>query len=383
VFDAVEDATGESVTLIISCAEIARFFLFSSTGMTEALLSGEPLTHHRYGVFNPRWTALDPTTLRAHVRLRQKIKNVEAHIAGLIGLSAYARRCAESVYESLVRNKEEFGCATIDAYPPFEDVGNLCVRGKTVRVGSENSFLVFSIKTCSAEFPWDTLSYTRDNGGGQRGSSGRELPEVGYPQRIQQRPKTDGGGLESETEDQLVLQFDEEPSRLYEPTNVLVAAKRFTNLDLRKIKKVDREDENSFCAAARRYGSELDGSFGMGPGSWRDAAPPPLEVVQKETKDKSSGPLSAGLNDFRHMLAQLKTLDKIALYSLEFTNGEDNAIPGFSYVPHVNKWCYVDQAWKQRRRVIIIHALFRNLTFISSKLRNAQSVAKVRRILLL
>jgi hypothetical protein len=363
ILRAIADITEEPVTLIIFCAEIARFFFFSSTAMTEILLSGERLTHHLYGVYDPKLTFWDRTTGHSYVRLRQRIKDVEAPFACLFGTSQYAHRSAENIFESLLRNRAACGHASIDCYPPFEDLGVWHVRGKSMNVGSQKFFLVFSIDSCSAEFPFDQLFFSRDNDNSPGKKIDTILKESGYPQRWQKRKSV--GTEDSETEEEEpVLRFDEEPCRFDGPTAVSVGLNGFTKLDPKKIDRLEK-DEVHYRRAGRNCTSDEVKDYGMGRGGWWESKLSPLEFTRKNGEPESVSiptPLTDHLKRFLAMLTILKEAN-IAVQRIQISNGEIAPLDGLSYLEPLNGWCYIDRRVRRRRRAIIAGAVFEGWNF--------------------
>lgn len=363
ILKAIEDTTEQSVTLIVPCAEIARFFFFSSTAMTEILLGGESLTHHLYGVYDPKLTFWDRTTGHSYVRLRQRLKDVEAPFACLFGTSQYAHRSAKDIFDSLFRNEAACGYASVDCYPPFEDVGTWQVRGKTINFGSQKFFLIFSIESCSAEFPFDKLFFSRDNDSSPAKKTDSMLKEPGYPQRWQKKKSVGADDSESE-EEESVLRCDEEPCRFDGPTVISVGISGFTKLDAKKIEKLEK-DEVHYRRAARNCTSDEVKDYGMGRGGWWESKLSPLEFTRTNGQPESVSsptPLTDHLKRFQAMLTMLRDAN-IVVEPIQITNGEVAPVDELSYLEPMNGWCYIDKLVKRRRRAIIVRAAIEGWNF--------------------
>src|SRR5579885_3489434 len=356
-------ADSSNVTLLVPCVEVARFYYFNSTTMTSALLSGEALTDHDRGLFNPDplLTFYDAETGAGYVRLRQRMRDSDAAVIGRVALSEYALSRAEAIYESVVMNFNNDGHFTMDAYPPFTEATTWKVHGQTIRSGSKTFFLVFSIDTCSGLLPFRKLYYTRDNDGRSDDEYDPERPIAWSGPNKPRMHKPAAGERERG------IRFDDEPTKTDPITEVTLEANRFTALT-EKPEKIEK-DECHYRAAVMRRQTELGGKdFGMGDGTARETELSPIHLAVKEEQRRNdvrrSDLLEHTLENFREVLTHLAGMDGVTITSVRVSdNGEYPDDGDRSYMPIVSAWSYMSRRRQERRQVMIAEETFNGRYF--------------------
>jgi hypothetical protein len=350
VIDAVVGPPGSPTRLIVPCAEIGRFYFFNSTPMTTTLLSGEDIRSYDKGLFNPDplLTFYDYESGNGYVGLRQRMYDSDAAIIARIALSCYARKCAFGIYNSVVTNYNNDGYFTMDAYPPFAEATTWRVRGKTIQSGNQSFFLVFSIETCSAPFPFKNLYFTRDNDGRSDGEEDESRPEAFKNGQRRQKNRT-----ENPRERKPGLCFDDEPSRYDPVTQVNLKSKRFTDLAEKKIEKIEKEECHYQAAVARRRPMLTDKDHGMGEGVARASELTPLHLMMLEKHNRTMGtrrgePLPTDLKTFREVLLKLAAMDsQITINPIRVSdNSEYPDEQDCSYMPIFSAWSHLDRRRK-------------------------------------
>jgi len=354
--------SGEPVTLIVLCHEIFRFYYANSTPMTIALLNGE-LTDHENGIFNPDpdLTYLDPATGEGVLRLRQRMVDEDAPIAGRIALDDYARGCASDIHASIVRNMDNSGYFALDAYPPFSRNTTWKVRGISYLLGEANFFFIYSIETCTAMFPFTSLLFSRDNDGRTNGVDDPDRPEANWKAKRKERPKTTRKDRESR------VRFDYEPARNEPLTKVALDSTRFLDLINKQIEKEEKTEVNYRASNKRRPLNEDFEGYGMGKGTSQATPLNPLCVATKvdapvETRPRIEPPPPT-LEKFQEVLGHLAGEGvSISLVPID-DDGELPETQGYSFIPIAGAWSYTNSRKKVRRQVVVAQAVHKDINF--------------------
>jgi hypothetical protein len=350
---------GEDVTLITLCHEVFRFYYANSSPLAVALLAGE-LEDHEIGVYNPdpALTYLDPLDATGRLRLRQKMVDEDAAIAGRIALDEVANAHARDIHPSIVRNKTNHGAFVLDAYPPFAGGAMWRVHGQAYTLAGRRFFLVYWIETCSAAFPFSSLYFSRDNDGRTDGVDDPERPPANWKTKRECRQKE--GDAERE------VRFDQEPERNEPLTKVTLNSGRFLDLEEKLVEKEEKDEVNFRASHTRRPTDDGDGDFGMGDGT----TPSPLDRLSVSTRPQTRPergqrrrPLSPDLENFHLVLNHLADRDASVELVLLSDDGELPPTGDCSYVPARGAWSYLDRRRTERRRAVVAHVVYNDSHF--------------------
>lgn len=201
------DVIGDRPRLLISCAEIARFFLATSTEMALLLLSslspgnsdeereGHGKVRHINEMYDLSRSSYDEESGEVVLRLREGMRHTDIAIIAWIFCSARARSVARGIFPALVRARVEGKPASIEAHLPFEGAADLEVEGLPVEAWAGgrklSHFLVTRIVSCRMAFPFSALSWSREGDGDTHLLS---LPSEGTTQeyRSKERKRAQG-----------------------------------------------------------------------------------------------------------------------------------------------------------------------------------------------
>lgn len=148
--------------LLIPCTEIFRFYYGRSSQLARILLHG--------GLETESNRIYDPVLSKCfngmgYLKLRQSIPDLNADVVARLAFSEYANKQATNIYHNLLKHKENTNNFILEVRPPFEAEINLSVLGKWVKSFGTWHFLAIRLITCSSPFPFQHLTFDRDNDG--------------------------------------------------------------------------------------------------------------------------------------------------------------------------------------------------------------------------
>lgn len=141
--------------VLIPCAELLRFYFGSSSSLIQRLFHS-PLSEQLLW----RDKFYDPATGHLHLKLADALSPYAAEDIGRIALSKDAWESAASVFSSCLAATSR----GVQAYPtcsfPFKGTTRIDARGMPLSSrDSQDTFLVFQIRSCDHPFPFKSLSY--------------------------------------------------------------------------------------------------------------------------------------------------------------------------------------------------------------------------------
>lgn len=141
--------------VLIPCAELLRFYFGSSGSLIQRLFHA-PLSEQLLW----RDKFYDPATCHLHLKLADALSPYAAEDIGRISLSKDAWESAASVFSSCLAATSR----GVQAYPictfPFKGTTRIDARGMPLSSrDSQDTFLVFQIRSCDHPFPFKSLSY--------------------------------------------------------------------------------------------------------------------------------------------------------------------------------------------------------------------------------
>lgn len=149
----------EGKRLFVPCMELIRFY-FGSTSALLGRLFTTPLSESILW----RDKKFDEERGHLHLKLAEQISGASATDIGRMALDSHAWRTAANIFTSCLRAKSK----NSPVYPyigfPFEGESTLIANGMWLPFGEipNATFVVFSLKSCSHPFPFNSLSYEID-----------------------------------------------------------------------------------------------------------------------------------------------------------------------------------------------------------------------------
>lgn len=130
-------------SLIIPCTEIARGWFFRSTNITLKLTNSAP-TDTFSSIYDPDQSGIAQNG-GWRVHLRSTTQNSDAAIAAMLACDQLARDRVRLILNSIVKGSVERRPVFLAARPPVNGTHKIRVRGKWIRSGGVDRFLVFSL----------------------------------------------------------------------------------------------------------------------------------------------------------------------------------------------------------------------------------------------
>lgn len=221
---------GDQAGIIIPAVELIRFYYANSTRLSKAIFDGD-FVHSPSSIYDPEYTGLDGKL--AVVCRRQDVSDDDCWTIARILNSQAAFDGARRVSDSMMRDFANTQHANPESAFPFS--GKTRIKALCKKVGyAPTRWLVLSLVSCSAPFPYEDLQVMADNDSRQADPE-TDLPDLAKMPIV--RPGK-GSGQESEP---LQLQNVREPDRKALPKRLELIGDSFEALRSKKIKKQDKE----------------------------------------------------------------------------------------------------------------------------------------------
>jgi len=221
---------GDPAGIIIPVVELIRFYYANSTRLSKAIFDGD-FIHFPSSIYDPDYTGLDGRL--AVVCRRQDVGDDDCWTIARILNSQTAFDGARRVSDSMMRDFANTRHANPESAFPFS--GKTKLKALCKKVGSApGRWLVLSLVSCSALFPYEELQVMADNDGRQANPD-TDLPDLDKVPII--RPKNNGG----QELKPLKLRSVNEPDRKTLPKRLELSGDSFQALQGKKIKKQGKE----------------------------------------------------------------------------------------------------------------------------------------------
>jgi hypothetical protein len=348
-----------TASLVIPCAEIARFYYANSSNFANALFSGLKHSEHD-STGSPRhldeiYNLAESQVTEGvhHIQLRMRFEKEDALIAARLRYDDNARRRALAIGARLDRAEFENWVPLVEAEIPFEGTTDLGVHGTWMEteVGGVTAriFYVFWMEKCTGPWPFSKVICSRDSpdtrptdGGEDDGEGSSEVsrrPGVPKPQRF---------------EGEIII--PEPPSMLTGLRKVKLDPPRFEPPPLGKVPV----EYPSVSPTGRPSGWAPAGpeppteGVSPQPGTYGEAKQARLSIIRniadsdpelKKPEEVQRVRLQLNLQTFREAVARLTVEQGWPLHWRSPDGGTGHEAPVFP-ADHVRKrpaWCYIER----------------------------------------
>ncbi len=221
---------GDPAGIIIPAVELIRFYYANSTRLSKAIFDGD-FVHSPSSIYDREYTGLDGKL--AGVCRRQDVSDDDCWTIARILNSQAAFDGARRVNDSMMRDFANTQHAPPKSAFPF--AGKTRIKALCKKVGyAPARWLVLSLVSCSAPFPYENLQVMADNDGRQANPDTDLWDPAMIP--IVRPSKENGQELEP-----LRLQNVKEPHSRTQPKRLELSGDSFQALQGKKIKKQDKE----------------------------------------------------------------------------------------------------------------------------------------------
>ncbi len=324
------------VTVVLPCSEIIRFYYAHSSYIIKSIFSG---CFSRNMICNLKESKIDAGT--AYIQIRSRIPDIVAPTIGRLIFSDYAMTCAQNIHKSIIKNKVNSGNSWIEAVPPLENKTRIELQGVKL---SANAFLGLRILSCSHEFPFRNLIFTRDN------------DAMWYPLDGVSADETEANSNDTIFKNPRNNSYNRRYSDAFfsSGSNSIhrVTIGRFEDLDNIVIKKFEKNDYIKSRSPNQSYRTVV------GPKAENRLSASANEQIDLEpTSLKRSKALPASLQGFFRIIEALNLYPSMSCTYLRLSPVDDdlnlNQFPITRGVRRGLKWSFVDN-YTTRRRCIVV-----------------------------
>lgn len=221
---------GDPAGIIIPTVELIRFYYANSTRLSKAIFDGE-FVYSPSSIYDPDYTGLDGKL--AVICRRQDVSDDDCWTIARILNSQAAFDGARRVNDSMMRDFANTQHANPESAFPFS--GKTRIKARCKKVGyAPARWLVLSLVSCTASFPYEDLQVMADNDGRQANPN-TDLPDSAKIP-IVRLSKDNGQELEPPR-----LQSVKEPDNKALPNRLELSGDCFQVLQGKKIEKQDKE----------------------------------------------------------------------------------------------------------------------------------------------
>lgn len=332
---------GDPAGIIIPAIELIRFYYANSTRLSKAIFDGD-FIHSPSSIYDPEYTGLDGKL--AVVCRRQDVSDDDCWTIARILNSHAAFDGARRVNDSMIRDFANTRHANPESAFPFS--GKTRIKALCKKVGyAPARWLVLSLVSCSAPFPYENLQVMADNDGRQA-THDTDIPD-------QAKIPINRQSADNEQEIKpLQLQSVKEPDSKALPKRLELSGDCFQALLGKKIKKHDKELCSYKAGELAPIVAPTPDVSGTANGSRPDDGVGKAELVRTQS---DALPPSYGL--LVELVQELNTRPGISSRLLSLQDG-----PGLIKAKRTapagrRQWAYIDYRHRQLRHFMFLEIL--------------------------
>lgn len=375
VFNAVKasdehygDKDAKKKKLVIPCWTVFQYYYATSSRLSTSLINGE-LEIGSNQIYNPDpiLTHHDPVDGYFYLRLRQRMLDKDARTIARIAADERIAQFAKNISNSMIANFNSGKGAFPEVYLPFFGDTIIEVSGKDIQYEGGWFFLVYNIRSCTGEFPYNKLKFDRDNDNQQVPFDDPNLkPGWNTPKKhvSKSKPKEDGQKITD----------DAPPSLNIIETEIVLPSRNFISqptVSLKLPKKICKYRSARAEVIIRTNGTKKDLSTGEGESNGESAR---LDIkTNPENETRTRTPRESASPDFDSMLQVLETIQEdqsTNFYYNLITVIEDDKYEqtGFSVFPDYQNgkrvaWSFIPGNTPRRRQVMVVEMIYKGACF--------------------
>lgn len=328
---------GDPAGIIIPAIELIRFYYANSTRLSKAIFDGD-FIHSPFSIYDPAYTGLDGRL--AVVCRRQDVSDDDCWTIARILNSQAAFDGARRVNDSMMRDFANTKQANPESAFPFS--GKTRVKALCKKVGYPARWLVLSLVSCSAPFPYEDLQVMADNDG-RRANPETDIP---YDNKI---PINRASNAEGEETKPLKLQSVKEPDKKALPKRLELPDDSFQALRGKKIKKQEKELCNYKAGQLKPIVTPEPGTNGTADGTHSADNVGKAELVR--TQPDSLPPSYELLVE---LVGELNACPGISARLLPLPDGPGLIKAKRTAPPGRRQWAYIDRHKAQIRHFMFV-----------------------------
>ncbi len=336
---------GDPAGIIIPAIELIRFYYANSTRLSKAIFDGD-FIHSPSSIYDPDYTGLDGKL--AVVCRRQDVSDDDCWTIARILNSQAAFDGARRVSDSMMRDFANTRHANPESAFPFS--GKVRIKALCKKVGyAPTRWLVLSLVSCSAPFPYEDLQVMADNDGRQAN------PDTDLPEQAKipiNRPSKDEG----QELNPLQLQSVKEPDSKTLPKRLELSGDSFQALQGKEIKKQDKELCNYKAGELTKTVSPDPNMSGTADGTHSGDG-----IGKAELERARSECLPPSYDLFIALIDELNSRKAVAARLLPLVDGPGLIKAARTSAAGKRQWAYIDHGKRQLR-----HFMFAEIQFFGS-----------------
>lgn len=329
---------GDPAGIIIPTIELIRFYYANSTRLSKAIFDGQ-FMHSPSSIYDPAYTGLDGKL--AVVCRRQDVSDDDCWTIARIINSQAAFDGARRVSDSMMRDFANTKQANPESAFPFS--GKTRIKALCKKVGyAPARWLVLSLVSCSAPFPYEDLLVMADN------DSGQANPETDIPDQAKipiNRPGKDNDSKSGP----FSLQSTKEPDKRMLPKRLELPGNSFEALRGKIIKK----NAKTLC---KYKTGQLTTIVATSPSTYgtADVGHSPTAVGKGELVQTRPDTLPPSYELLVELVQELNIRPNINARLPPLPDGPGLIKAKRTAPPNRRQWAYIDKERRQLRTFVVV-----------------------------
>lgn len=328
----------DSAGIIIPAIELIRFYYASSTRLSKAIFDGD-FVHAPSTIYDPDYSGMDEKL--AVVCRRQDVSDDDCWTIARILNSQEAFDGARRVNDSMIREFANTRQAHPESAFPFSGPTRLKAMCKQIGYAPAR-WLVLSIVSCSAPFPYEDLLVIPDNDGRQAN------PETDIPEKDKIPILRPSGKPDMETAS-LHLQSSTEPDKQTQPKRLELSGDCFTALLGKKIRKLEKDRCNFKSGQLRTVVQPPSSTHGTADGDYTEPGIGKVEVAKP-----SAEALPPSYDLLIALVGELNKSGGVIARLFPLPSGPGLIQARLTAPAGRRQWAYIDHRKRQRRHFMVV-----------------------------
>lgn len=329
---------GDPAGIIIPIIELARFYYASSTRLSKAVFDGD-FVHVPSSIYDPEYTGLDDNL--AVVCRRQDVSDDDCWTIARILNSQEAFEGSRRINDSMIREFANSGQANPESTFPFSGQTELRALCKGVGYAPER-WLVLSIVSCSAPFPYEELQVIADN------DPRKADPTTDIPQ-ADKIPISRPSGKQGDDGEPVRLQSGNEPNKEALPKRLELTGECFTALLGKKIQKLRKDHCNYKSGESRSNATPPASTNGTADGNYTNP-----DVGRADISRLNTDALPPSYELLVTLVEELNKRENVSARLLPLPHGPGLIKARLTAPPGRRQWAYINRFGRQVRHFMIL-----------------------------
>jgi hypothetical protein len=333
---------GDPAGIIIPAIELIRFYYANSTRLSKAIFDGD-FIRSPSSIYDPDYSGLVGKC--AVVCRRQDVCDDDCWTIARVLNSQIAFDGARRVIDSMMRDFANTRQANPESAFPFS--GKTQIKALCKKVGYDPArWLVLSLVSCTAPFPYEELQVMADNDGRQANQN-TDLP--GQAKIPINRPRYEG----AQELKPLRLQSAQEPDGMTLPSRLELSEDKFQALAGKRITKQDKKLCHYKAGELTTVVDQTPSISGTADGSHSGKGIGKAEFVSTQ-----SDALPPSYDLLIELVQELNTRTEVSARLFPLANGAGLVKVPLTAPAGRRQWAYIDRHRRQTRHIMVVEINF-------------------------